>query len=80
MFYDELKHIHKDKSGKGRHARCFGPAHCQYYAFIAYLCVPSPQPGTNLNPALVEDALTSAALGVAGGPVGRTRSGLGDGC
>ena len=37
--------------------------------------------GTNLNPALVKDAITSAALkggwGVAGGPVGQTRSGLG---
>ena len=41
-----------------------------YHAFISYLRVPSPRQGTYLNPALVEDAFTSAALramGVGGG-------------
>ena len=55
----------------------------QNQAFITYLRVPSPRPGTNLNPGLIEDAFTSAALkgGVGdGGPVCRTRSGLGGGC
>ena len=56
----------------------------QNHAFIAYLRVPSPRQGTNSNPALVEDAFTSAALrgrrGVAGGSVGWTRSGYGGGC
>ena len=68
--YYELIHIHKDKSGNCWHAHRFGsrwPPHCQDHAFIAYLRVPSPRrQGTNLNPALVEDAFTSAALGIAG--------------
>ena len=34
----------------------------QNHAFIAHLRVPSPRPGTNLNPALVEEAFTLAAL------------------
>ena len=59
----------------------------QNHAFFAYLRVPSPRQGTNLNPALVEDAFTSAAFkciegrgGVGGGSVGCTRSGYGGGC
>ena len=38
----------------------------QNHAFIAYLRVPSPRPGTNLNQALVEDAFTSAAFKIEG--------------
>ena len=45
--------------GKCGHARFGSPP--LNHAFIAYLSVPSPRPGTNLNPAMVEDA---------GGPIG----------
>ena len=68
MFYYELIHIHQDKC---RHARRFwsplAGSEPVNHAFIAYLRVPSPRPGVNLNLALVEDASTSGALEGGGG-------------
>ena len=60
MFYYKLIHIHQDKSSKCWNALRFSVV--QNHAFIAYLCVPSLRPGTNLNQALADDAFTSAAL------------------
>ena len=53
---------------------------------LLHICASPAAAGHELEPGPVEDAFTSAAFkfrgggGKAGGPVGRTRSGLGGGC